>query len=190
MSPPIFVSWDKYSSLFWALQRKSRILFLVLFIWATFLSTFLHYFICVYFMSTFLSTFLSAVIFVEFFLEYFFPLSGHCNLYDLSWFAKSDTMMVWHVKGSVPNQMQHYTELKSTQNQNMFWHTRSVWFESVEPLPKIPDIQANPRITPRHPRSSIPGQAHPSGIIASAHTSTVSGGFKLPWHSMWCKPIL
>ena len=31
MSPPIFVSWDKYSSLFWALQRKSRILFWALF---------------------------------------------------------------------------------------------------------------------------------------------------------------
>ena len=30
MSPPIFVSWDQYSSLFLALQKKSKILFWVL----------------------------------------------------------------------------------------------------------------------------------------------------------------
>ena len=65
MSPPIFVSWDKYSSLFWALQRKSRILFWVLFILSYFFEYFfLHYFLFVNFLSTFwseyfLSTFLS-----------------------------------------------------------------------------------------------------------------------------------
>ena len=100
MSPPIFVSWDQYSSLFLAIQRKSKILFLVLF---------LHYFFCVNFMSNFLSTlksaspflstFLSAVIFLVLFRVLFFhfretqtfkPFSSsnhqHCKYPQPSWF--------------------------------------------------------------------------------------------------------
>ena len=74
--------------LFWSLQRKSRILFFVLFILSTFyFEYFFTLFFWVNFLSTFksaspfLSTFLSAVFFLVLFWVLFFPLSGDPNLY-------------------------------------------------------------------------------------------------------------
>ena len=64
MSPPIFVSWEQYSSLFWALQRKSRILFWALF-WVDHSQE--HFFELI----THKSTFLSALLINETFLNTF-----------------------------------------------------------------------------------------------------------------------